>query len=203
MQERSHHAISNRFPQLQLTATAQQQLRATVIDEATPQVTGPHLLPLNARLSEPLQHGLSRPQQKSFPHINGLFWLARATGRMTIDATGKKPRVLLDKTTMASWQTLNPTEQYCTLLESWTLRAPSNTEVRVGALPLRLGETMTCHYDFGDDWRFAVMLERIEPSPVHQKKATLLESTGEAPKQYPSWDDGEAPEQYSSWADDA
>lgn len=421
--------------QWQLTTTAQQQLRATVIDatypgtllrdmatflafidEVAPQVTGTHLLPLkvlaplNARLSTPLQHGLSRPQQKSFPHINGLFWLARATGLTMIDATGKKPRLLLDETTMTSWQTLNPTERYCTLLESWTLRAPSNiigerdafgwnrvieywdtffrrvpneglavagntdleqslsyfpayhnlallqlfglvtvqpaepltgkgwrlqqvwrtplgdallilirafvygdpndpqagshffggtlfarygrasdvpigvlqpilqpyfpawqhnlaladmefrdglyifkvaldnktlwrriaipgqafleelsdailaaykfdhdhlyefiylnrfggedtvkhpyleeppfaTEVRVGDLPLRPGETMIYHYDFGDDWRFAITVECIEAPPVRQKKAKLLESEGEAPEQYPSGDD--------------
>ena len=426
----------DRLRQFKLIEAQQQPLRASVIDqthpgsllrdlatflafvdEVAPQVTGTHLLPLkvleplNARLSEPLRHGLSRPQQKSFPHINGLFWLARATGLTTIDGTSKKPRLLLDATTMASWQTLNPTEQYCTLLESWTLRAPSSiigerdafgwnrvveywdmffqrvpdeglavagntdleqslsyfpayhnlallelfgliyvqqgaavagkgwriqrvqrtplgdallilmrafvygdpkdrqadnsffggtlfarygrasevpigvlqpilqpyfpawqhnlvlagtdfqdgfyifkvalgktlwrriaipgqafleelsdailaayefdhdhlyqfiyinrfggedevhhpyleeppftTEVRVGDLPLRPGGTMIYHYDFGDDWRFVVTLEQIDPAPARQKKAKVLEKAGAAPDQYPTWDEGE------------
>jgi len=48
---------------------------------------------------------------------------------------------------------------------------------------------MIYHYDFGDDWRFAVTLEHIEPGPVRQKKAKRREHAGEAPEQYPSWDD--------------
>lgn len=138
-------------PQLELTETQKQKLRSThidyqqpgsllrdfatflaFVDEMAPPVTGMHVLPLkaleplNARLTQPLQHGLSRPQQKSFPHINGLFWLARATGLTMVDATGKKPRLILDEATHASWQTLNPTEQYCTLLETWVVRAQSD-----------------------------------------------------------------------------
>jgi len=49
----------------------------------------------------------------------------RASGLTWIDAIGKKPRLAIDPVTCDSWQRLNPTEQYCTLLESWTLRAQS------------------------------------------------------------------------------
>ncbi|MEZ4870538.1 MAG: plasmid pRiA4b ORF-3 family protein [Caldilineaceae bacterium] len=103
----------------------------TFIHENAPQLTGTLLLPLkvleplNARLAHPIQHGLRRPQQKSFPHLNGLFWLVRTSGLTRVDKTGKKPRLQLDEPTYHSWQALNPTEQYCTLLESWTLRAQS------------------------------------------------------------------------------
>ena len=49
-------------------------------------VTGTHLLPsrvlpeIDARLTHPLQLRLKRPQQKSYPHINGLYLLVRASG---------------------------------------------------------------------------------------------------------------------------
>jgi hypothetical protein len=42
-------------------------------------------------------------------------------------------------------------------------------------------------YDFGDSWKFSVKLERIEPEE-RLKEPRVLESHGEAPEQYPSWD---------------
>lgn len=96
--------------------------------EGTAQLTGSHLLPLrtleplNAQLSRSIQHGLQRPQQKSFPHINGLFLLLRASGLTYVDATGKKPYLVVDEEVLASWQMLHETERYCTLLEAWLLR---------------------------------------------------------------------------------
>ena len=38
------------------------------------------LLPLNQLMTNPLDAKLKRPQQKSFPHINGLYLLLRASG---------------------------------------------------------------------------------------------------------------------------
>jgi hypothetical protein len=42
-------------------------------------------------MTHPLHHRLSRPQQKSFPHLNGLFWLVRAAGLTYIEAQGIAP----------------------------------------------------------------------------------------------------------------
>lgn len=91
-------------------------------------VTGRHQLTLralphiNARLARPLQLGLKRPQQKSYPHINGLYLLVRASGLTYIGGTAKKPLLVVDDVVYQSWESLNPTERYCTLLESWLLR---------------------------------------------------------------------------------
>ena len=99
------------------------------IDQTAPQLTTTQLLPLraleplNALLSHPLQHGLTRPQQKSFPHINGLYWLVRASGLTRVDTTEAKPRLLVDAVARQSWASLNLTERYFTLLETWMLRA--------------------------------------------------------------------------------
>jgi hypothetical protein len=94
-------------------------------------VTGTHLLPmkqlsdLNARLTHPIQHGLSRPQQKSYPHINGLYLLVRASGLTQIEQQRNKPRLVIDQEVFPSWANLNVTERYFTLLESWLLRGRS------------------------------------------------------------------------------
>jgi hypothetical protein len=84
------------------------------------------LVPLNEQMTRPLQHGLTRPQQKSFPHVNGLYLILRASGLTFIGKTGKTPKLTIDNAVLQSWQSLNPTEQYFTLLESWLFRGMSN-----------------------------------------------------------------------------
>ena len=133
---------------LELTNAGQQVLRTTTIDDLHPgsllrdfqtlihfvAETGPQLTtalqlsmsslaPLNSLMTRPLQHGLTRPQQKSFPHINGLYWLLRASGMTLVDTSGRKPRLVFDEQARQSWEVLNPTERYCTLLELWSMRA--------------------------------------------------------------------------------
>jgi hypothetical protein len=66
---------------------------------------------------------------------------------------------------------------------------PYAHEVRVGELPLELGQAMDLHYDFGDDWHFEVKLERIDPPTPRLKSPKLLEKHGEAPEQYPYWEE--------------
>jgi hypothetical protein len=85
-----------------------------------------HLLPM-ARLNEldelmttPLRPKLQRPQQRSFPHLNGLYLLLRATQIGVTDGQGKtKGKLILDPFMCQQWTQLNPTEKYCNLLEAW------------------------------------------------------------------------------------
>jgi hypothetical protein len=91
-------------------------------------ITGTHQLPLrvlseiNAHLTHPLQLGLKRPQQKSYPHIHGLYLLVRALGLTCVGGTSKKPLLFVDKAVYRVWASLNPTERYGILLETWLLR---------------------------------------------------------------------------------
>lgn len=80
------------------------------------------LAALNQTLTHPLQIDLKRPQQKSYPPINGLYLLARCTGLGKIVMQGKKPHLVIDADRLQEWQRLNPTEQYFTLLEAWLVR---------------------------------------------------------------------------------
>ena len=85
-----------------------------------------HLLPM-ARLNEldelmttPLRPKLQRPQQRSFPHLNGLYLLLRATRIGIPDGQGKtNGKLVLDPFMCEQWALLNATEKYCNLLEAW------------------------------------------------------------------------------------
>lgn len=61
---------------------------------------------------------------------------------------------------------------------------PFANQVRVGDVPLQPGEVMSLLYDFGDEWEFMVLLERIDPPNAKRKKAAVLEKRGRAPAQY-------------------
>lgn len=77
---------------------------------------------LNALLTKPIEIDLKRPRQKSYPNINGLYLLLRATGLSIIQENKMKKRLMLDKPVLQSWKDLNPTERYFCLLETWVIR---------------------------------------------------------------------------------
>lgn len=77
---------------------------------------------LNSRMNHPLKLGLKRAVQKSFPHLNGLYLLLRASGLTTVVAEGRKLHLRVHPDVVDSFDGLNDTEQYFTLLESWLLR---------------------------------------------------------------------------------
>ena len=81
------------------------------------------LADINQRLAHPIQIDLSRPQQKSYPHIHGLYMLLKATGMVQLSPKGKQYQLTLNPRIYESWQQLNPTEQYCTLFEAWIVRS--------------------------------------------------------------------------------
>jgi hypothetical protein len=83
----------------------------------------PDVRELNSRFTTPLQLGLRRPAQKSYPHIHGLYLLVRSSGLTYVEHLGKKNILHLNQDAYQVWQSLNPTERYATLLEIWIRRA--------------------------------------------------------------------------------
>lgn len=61
-------------------------------------------------------------------------------------------------------------------------------EFEIGELSLYVGQTITFLFDFGDNWKFQIILERVD-TEMEIEGAVLLEAHGEAPVQYPSWDE--------------
>ena len=116
--------------------------------------TGMHQLPrrvlpeINVLLARPLQLGLKKPLQKSFPHIHGLYLLIRASGLTCIEGTSKKPLLIVDDAVYRVWEGLNPTERYCTLLETWLLRGHPEIIAEQGRLWLGVPETFREWWEF-------------------------------------------------------
>jgi len=80
------------------------------------------LAEVNSKLTHTIQLSSKRPQQKAFPHIHGLYLLLRSTGITYLKMIGNKRYLLIDEMTFQSWNSLNLTEQYFTLLEAWLLQ---------------------------------------------------------------------------------
>ena len=76
------------------------------------------LADLNERLQTPTAHKLKRPQLKSFPTLVGLFLLLRASG-LAVGESKPKRVVMIDPAMREKWETLNPTEQYMSLVDTW------------------------------------------------------------------------------------
>jgi hypothetical protein len=81
------------------------------------------LAEVNQRLCNPIDIDLKRPVQKSYPPIDGLYLLLRASGIGQVHAQGKKYLLTLNPKLLATWQSFNPTERYFLLLETWIIRA--------------------------------------------------------------------------------
>jgi hypothetical protein len=82
-------------------------------------------------------------------------------------------------------------------------------DVQIGSLPLIEGSTMEYLFDFGDCWKFQVQLETVEepapepaskgfgkvkgkkkrPSRTRKPLGEIIETHGEAPQQYPDYDE--------------
>jgi hypothetical protein len=61
------------------------------------------------------------------------------------------------------------------------------TDCVVGELPLHKGMELTFHFDFGDDWRFQLVVESIASNDSHCSGPTVIEQKGNPPEQYSDW----------------
>lgn len=81
---------------------------------------------LDERMTHPLRPRKTRPQQVSYPHLNGLYLLLRATGLGVSSGEGNNGRLSVNPERLAEWSDLNPEERYFTLFQamlaaSWEL----------------------------------------------------------------------------------
>ena len=68
---------------------------------------------------------------------------------------------------------------------------PHVDEVKIGELGLDKGQTILYLFDYGDEWRFSVVLETIGQDKPQPKKPRIVETKGESPTQYPDWEEEE------------
>ncbi|MBU0569731.1 plasmid pRiA4b ORF-3 family protein [Patescibacteria group bacterium] len=79
--------------------------------------------------------------------------------------------------------TVHVAHYYCSLERSIDKHAH---EVRIGDLNLQEGMSMEYIYDFGDDWRFTLVLEKVNSQKTAQKYG-IIDSFGDSPDQYKPW----------------
>lgn len=78
---------------------------------------------LNSLMSKPLSLKLKREQQISYPHINGLYLLARVSGLLQIKANKSKRHLAINEAVRNAWNELNDTEKYFNLMQTWLFRS--------------------------------------------------------------------------------
>jgi hypothetical protein len=84
------------------------------------------LADLNQSFTHPINLALKRPVQQSYPTIDGLYLILRASGLGEIHERGKKHVLLLNPDLLAIWHSFNVTERYFMLLETWLIRVDTN-----------------------------------------------------------------------------
>ena len=63
-------------------------------------------------------------------------------------------------------------------------------EIRLGDLPLGAGDEFKFVYDFGDNWEFKLVIEKVgETAAHHAAAAEIIERSGDSPEQYATEDD--------------
>jgi len=62
-------------------------------------------------------------------------------------------------------------------------------DVLIGEMELEPGGCFEFLYDFGDNWRFRIELERIDAVDASLERPKVIESHGKAPRQYRVWDE--------------
>jgi hypothetical protein len=81
------------------------------------------LADLNAAMREPLRIDMQRAQLRSYPNLQALYMLGRASGLVMPIGGGKDARLAVDPELLRQWVEFNPVERYSMLLEAWTLHA--------------------------------------------------------------------------------
>lgn len=83
----------------------------------------PWVQKINEALCRPYETGLKRPLHNAFPNAAALYLLLRASGIALISKKGAKEIITIDPEMLVQWRSLNPTEQFFSLLEIWLIKA--------------------------------------------------------------------------------
>jgi hypothetical protein len=70
----------------------------------------------------------------------------------------------------------------------WSDREPSTLDISVAETELGIKEKMLFTFDYGDNWQFEVRLESVDEGSCQLQVTKVIDSAGEAPKQYPPYE---------------
>ena len=72
---------------------------------------------------------------------------------------------------------------------------PYADEAIIGEISLYTGQKILYLFDYGDSWEFEVQLLKINEGEEPVKAPQIIDSKGEAPEQYPSWEEEDEDEE--------
>ncbi len=75
-------------------------------------------------------------------------------------------------------------------------------ETTLDQLELKVGRKFLYIFDYGDEHRFQVRVHAVNPDAPDGDYPRIVESVGEAPEQYPSWDENDDEEEEDGEEDD-
>ncbi len=92
---------------------------------------------INDILLKPIEIISTRPSQKTYPNVNGVYLLLRTMGIVRFKVSKKEIVMEINKELLKNWQKLNRTEQYFMLLEFWLIHShPEDTIEAFNRSPL-------------------------------------------------------------------
>jgi len=101
-----------------------------------------HIQDLNDILVDPIDVFSTRPIQKTYPNINGIYLLLRTMGMLTFQVSQKEIVMGINRELLESWQSLNSVEQYFTLLENWLVYSKPNEAIEASRNSFPLGDVL-------------------------------------------------------------
>lgn len=96
------------------------------VSKKTNRISNESVIELNKKLSKKLQLDLKQHNQTSYPHINSLILLFRASGFGVLKLENDKLILTIDEILYRQWIDLNETEKYFNLLITWICNGVPN-----------------------------------------------------------------------------
>ncbi|MBU1667766.1 plasmid pRiA4b ORF-3 family protein [bacterium] len=125
---------------------------------------------LNDILVDPIDVFSTRPAQKTYPNINGIYLILRTMGMLTFQVSKKETVMSVSEELLKSWQSLNPTEQYFTLLENWLIQSKPRETIEGSCMSLPLAEVIR-FFTYGQNFSIERMIENFNFSPEYYNLA--------------------------------
>jgi len=131
-----------------------------------------HIKDLNTILVDPIDVFSTRPSQKTYPNINGIYLILRTMGMLTFQVSKKETVMRVSEELLKSWQRLNPTEQYFTLLENWLIHSKPDEVIEASCRSFPLGEVIN-FFTYGQNFSTERMIENLNFSPEYYNIALV------------------------------
>ncbi len=84
------------------------------------------LLELNQLMTKPISHNKTRPNHLTLPNVTVIYNCALQLGFFNYTDKGSRKQIAINPVALESWNSLNPTEQYFTLLNQWLYGVEGN-----------------------------------------------------------------------------